>query len=87
MCLAKTPTALLKQPLSTRSGGEGHHRTQGDPEQAVGREEPGTAAAVCQGGELVAQGEIIQYQRLSRARQGAKPPDGELEEEKHRRTM
>jgi len=68
-------------------GPVGPHRTQGDPEQAVGREEPGTAAAVCPGGELVAQGEIIQSQRRSRARQGAKPPDGELEEEKHRRTM
>ena len=40
-----------------------------------------------QGGELVAQGEILQYQRLSGAGQGAKPPEGDLEEEKHRRIM
>jgi hypothetical protein len=41
-------------------GPVGPHRTQGDPEQAVHREEPGTAATVRDGGELVAQGEIVE---------------------------
>jgi len=68
-------------------GPVGPHLTQRDPEDAINRYEPRTAAAVRESGELLPQGEIIQYQRLSRARQGAKPPDGELEEEKHRRTM
>ena len=61
-------------------GPVGPHRTQGDPEQAVGRQEPGTAAAVRHGGQLVAQGEIVEDQGLARACQGAHGPEEKLEE-------
>ena len=48
---------------------------------------PEAEPAVSGGGELLPQGEIIQHQRLSREREGANPPEGELEKEKHRRKM
>lgn len=68
-------------------GPVGPHLTQRDPEDAIDRYEPRTTAAVRDSGELLPQGEIVQHQRLSREREGAKPPEGELEKEKHRRTM
>ena len=45
------------------------------------------ATAVSQSCGLLAQREIVPHQRLSRAREAAKPPEGELEKEKHRRKM
>jgi hypothetical protein len=60
---------------------------EGDPEQAVGREKSRTAAAVRDGGQLVAQGEIVEDEGLARAGQGGHGLDEKLEKQQHCQKM
>ena len=41
------------------------HLAQGDPEEAVARDQPWAAASVSQGGELLAEGEILEHERTT----------------------
>ena len=57
--------------------------TQSDPEETVGHDETWAAPAVNDGGELLPQGEIVEYEVPSRECQGANGPEGQPEKQKH----
>ena len=65
------------------TGPVGPNPAQGHPEETVGRPEAWPAPAVSEGGELLAEGEILEYERRSRECQGANDPKGPPEKQRH----